>query len=95
MRASGFCPRPCYHGSMKIMEYSVWHPDGNIDYVADEVSANELAQQVGGFVVPIVETEEISILLDEASKEADEEEAMDFLRDEFGSDLLGDGDLHD
>jgi hypothetical protein len=80
---------------MKVIEYSVWHPDGNIDYVADQVSADELAQQVGGFVIPIVETEEINTLIDEAAKEAEEEEALDLLRDEFGSDLLGDGDLYE
>jgi hypothetical protein len=80
---------------MKVIEYSVWHPDGNIDYVADQVSADELAQQVGGFVIPIVETEEINTLISEAAKEAEEEEALDLLRDEFGSDLLGDGDLYE
>jgi hypothetical protein len=60
---------------MKFIEYSVWHPDGNIDYVADEVSANELAQQVGGFVIPIVETEEIKTLVDEAGN-------LEFIEDE-------------
>ena len=67
MQASGILPRLWYYQGMKVIEYSVWHPDGNIDYVADEVSANELAEQVGGFVIPIVETEEIKTLIDESA----------------------------
>lgn len=46
----------------------MWHPDGTIDYVPTETQANELAEQIGGFVVPVVDVEYIDI------EEEDEED---------------------